>query len=423
MTMTRRVIIKGMAAAPVVGAATTVLSPSTAHAAAIGTGQFRIVSRASNGHGTFTELNAALATKLTKVNASVVVADTNRKAKRLTAAPSTARAFQAGFAWDGDDQKIDSWIPQGVTTSADAYNSGYYAGDKVILVSWFFSTNPNDDNVVDYRIDKGMRLTFVDYNDAAAPTYRHVLLVEPVRTASGAPSFRPIRKHAGGIMWYGHLLYVVDTYKGLRVFDLRTFFKVAVSEKDVCGLHTDGTYHGYGYQYVLPQSHAYDNAGKFLRYSTIGLDRATNPDSLVISEYSEAGTVSYAEDGFIGTGKPSTAIPKVVRWPLDPSTKHPSSLTATEAVSVKQKKIQGVVSRKSKHYLSVSNGPSGAGALRTFASSAATASSVNRLAVGCEDLSFHSKDASGWKYAEHVIWNVSEYATKRYVYAVRADGS
>lgn len=80
------------------------------------------------------------------------MADTNRKAKRLT----------------------------------DAYNSGYYAGDKVILVSWFFSTDPNNDDVV-------------------------------------------------------------DTYQGLRIFDLRTLFKVAVSEKDVCGLHTDGKYHGYGY--------------------------------------------------------------------------------------------------------------------------------------------------------------------------------
>ncbi len=224
-------------------------------------------------------------------------------------------------------------------------------------------------------------------------------------------------------MWYGDLLYVVDTYKGIRVFDLRTLFKVATTEDDVCGLHSDGKYHGYGYQYVLPQSHAYDNAGTRLRYSTIGLDRATNPDSLVIGEYSTAGTVDYSDGDFNGTTAGLVKTPKVVRWSLDQSDRHPASLTATEAVTVKQKKIQGVVSRKSRHYLSVSDGPSGKGALRTSTSGGSTASTVCALAVGCEDLSFHSKDASGWAYRESVIWNVSEYTGRRYVYAVRADGS
>ncbi|MEU3615322.1 hypothetical protein ABZ725_23780 [Streptomyces sp. NPDC006872] len=71
----------------------------------------------------------------------------------------------------------------------------------------------------------------------------------------------------------------------------------------------------------------------------------------------------------------------------------------------------------------VSNGPSGTGALRTFASGAPAASAVCDLAVGCEDLSYHSSGASGWTYGESVIWNVSEYPDQRYVYAVRADGS
>jgi hypothetical protein len=45
------------------------------------------------------------------------------------------------------------------------------------------------------------------------------------------------------------------------------------------------------------------------------------------------------------------------------------------------------------------------------------------LAIGCEDLSYHRSGAFGWAYGESVIWNVSEYTGKRYVYAVRADGS
>lgn len=425
MTMTRRAIIKGMAAAPFVGAVGNLLSPAAAHAATIAAGQFALTSRSSNSYGEFTDLAAGLATKLTKVDATTVIADTNRSATHLTSAPSTAGAFSTGFAWDSDDQTVDYWIPQGVTTSADAYGNGLYpegGSNKVVLASWYFETDPDNDGVDEYALDKGLRLTFVDNNTPSAPTYRHVLLVEPVTTSTGKYSFNPIRKHAGGIMWYGNLLYVVDTYKGLRVFDLNTLFTVATAEKDVCGLHTDGSYHGYGYQYVLPQSHAYDNAGTYLRYTAIGLDRASTPDSLVVSEYSYSGTVDYTDGTFNGTG-PGTTTPKVVRWNLDHTDRQPASLTATEAVTVSQQKIQGVVSRKSKHYLAVSAGTSTKGTLRTFTSGDSTASTVCDLAVGCEDLSYHSSGASGWAYSESVIWNASEYVGKRYVYAVHADGS
>jgi hypothetical protein len=425
MTMSRRAIIKGIATAPFAAAAGSLLAATPAHAATIDAGQFSLTSRSANSHGEFAVLTAGLAAKLTKVDATAVVADTNRSATRLTGAPSTAEAFQAGFAFDPDDQAVDYWIPQGVTTSADAYGNGLYpegGSNKVILVSWYFETNTDGVGEDEYALDKGLRLTFVDYNNPSAPTYRHILLVEPVRTATGAYSFNPIRKHAGGIMWYGNLLYVVDTFKGLRVFDLNTVFKVATAEKDVCGLHTDGAYYGYGYQYVLPQSHAYDNAGKYLRYTTIGLDRASTPDSLVISEYSKSGVVDYHDGDFNGTVE-LTTTPKVVRWELDYTDRHLASLTAKQAMTVAQQKIQGVVSRKDKHYLAVSDGPDAKGTLRTFNSGGSTASVVCDLAIGCEDLSYHSSGASGWAFAESVIWNVSEYRNKRYVYAVRADGS
>ncbi|MFI1166935.1 hypothetical protein ACH4UM_25880 [Streptomyces sp. NPDC020801] len=423
--MSRRTILKGLAAAPFVGAAGSLLSPTVAEAATIDVGQFALTSRSANAHGEFADLAAGLASKLTKVDATTVIADTNRSATHLTSAPSTAEAFATGFAWDSGDQTVDYWIPQGVTTSADAYGNGVYpaGGNKrVVLASWYFETDPDNDGVDEYALDKGQRLTFVDYTTASAPTYRHILLVEPVRTGTGEYSFDPIRKHAGGIMWYGNLLYVVDTYKGLRVFDLNTLFKVDTAQTEVCGLHTDGSYYGYGYQYVLPQSHAYDNAGTYLRYTTIGLDRASTPDSLVVSEYSLSGTVDYTDGTFNGTG-PGTTTPKVVRWNLDYTNRQVASLTASEAVTVAQQKIQGVVSRNSKHYLSTSAGPSSKGSLRTFTSGDSTATTVCDLAVGCEDLSYHSSGASGWAYSESVIWNLSEYVGKRYVYAVHADGS
>ncbi|WP_306192101.1 MULTISPECIES: hypothetical protein [unclassified Streptomyces] len=424
MSMTRRGILKGLAAAPFVSAAGALLTPTAAEAATIDAGQFALTSRSGNSYGEFAGLTAGLAAKLPTVDATAVIADTNRNATHLGSAPGTVEAFATGFTWDGGDQAVDYWIPQGVTTSADAYGNGLYpsgGSKKVVLVSWYFETDPDGDGVDEYAVDKGIRLTFVDYTTASTPTYRHVLLVEPVRTGSGEYSFNPIRKHAGGIMWYGNLLYVVDTYKGLRVFDLNTLLTVATGV-DVCGLHTDGNYYGYGYKYVLPQSHAYDNAGKYLRCTTIGLDRASTPDSLVISEYSTSGTVSYTDGTFNGTGV-ATTTPKVVRWNLDYTDRLPASLTASEAVTVAQQKIQGVVSRGSKHYLSVSAGPSTKGALRTFSSGASSATTVCDLGIGCEDLSYHSSGASGWAYSESVIWNLSEYAGKRYVYAVHADGS
>ncbi|MFJ8200982.1 hypothetical protein [Streptomyces sp. NPDC096152] len=425
MTMSRRTILKGLAAAPFVAAAGSVLSPTVAEAATIDASQFTLAARSGNKYGEFAALTAGLAARLTTVDATTVIADTNRSATHLTSAPSTVEAFATGFAWDSDDQAVDYWIPQGVTTSADAYGNGVYPSggtNKVVLASWYFETDPDGDGVDEYTLDKGLRLTFVDYNTASTPTYRHVLLVEPVTTATGEYSFNPIRKHAGGIMWYGNLLYVVDTYKGLRVFDLNTLFTVATAEKDVCGLHTDGSYYGYGYQYVLPQSYAYDNAGTYLRYTAIGLDRASTPDSLVVSEYSLSGTVDYTDGTFNGTG-PGTTTPKVVRWNLDYTNRQVASLTASEAVTVAQQKIQGVVSRNSKHYLSTSAGPSTKGSLRTFTSGDSTATTVCDLAIGCEDLSYHSSGASGWAYSESVIWNASEYVNKRYVYAVHADGT
>ncbi|NDK22952.1 hypothetical protein FSY75_00345 [Streptomyces sp. TR1341] len=425
MAMTRRTILKGLAATPLVAAAGTLLTPAEAEAATIDASKFSLASRPSNSHGGFTDLIAGLATKLTEVDATTVIADTNRSATHLTGAPGTVEAFATGFAWDSGDQAVDYWIPQGVTTSADAYGNGVYppgGTNRVVLVSWYFETDPDDDGVDEYALDKGLRLTFVDQTTAAEPTYRHVLLVEPVRTGTGEYSFNPIHKHAGGILWYGNLLYVVDTYKGLRVFDLNTLFEVATAETDVCGLHTDGFYYGYGYRYVLPQCHAYDNAGTYLRYTTIGLDRASTPDSLVVSEYSLSGTVDYTDGAFNGTG-PGTTTPKVVRWNLDYTDRQIASLTASEAVTVAQSKIQGVVSRNSTHYLATSAGPATKGSLRTFTSGASTAGAVCDLAIGCEDLSYHSSGASGWSYSESVIWNVSEYAGKRYVYAVHADGS
>ena len=51
--------------------------------------------------------------------------------------------------------------------------------------------------------------------DVNAGRYGHVALV----TADG----KPVKTHAGGLAWREDLLYVADTTRGLRLFDLRRF--------------------------------------------------------------------------------------------------------------------------------------------------------------------------------------------------------
>ncbi|MFD3809034.1 hypothetical protein ACFWSF_25615 [Streptomyces sp. NPDC058611] len=96
--------------------------------------------------------------------------------------------------------------------------------------------------------------------------------------------------------------------------------------------------------------------------------------------------VDYNGSGWNGNNTTITT-PKVIRWPLNYTTRMLSSTTATEAVTVKQGKIQGVVSRNTKHCLSASAGPASNGSLRTVTSGADTPATVVRLGKGCEDLS------------------------------------
>ena len=104
-----------------------------------------------------------------------------------------------------------------------------------------------------------MRVTFLDPNRGK---YRHVLLVYPYMAASGNPICEIVGRpqggiQAGGILWYGNYLYVADTRRGLRVFDMRYIFDLQRSPN---GDSTDGSriglvagkYRSFGYRNVIP---------------------------------------------------------------------------------------------------------------------------------------------------------------------------
>ena len=106
---------------------------------------------------------------------------------------------------------------------------------------------------------QGARVSIVD---TWGLEYRHVILAEPVCNGTmvggqcnGTATYEPLASatssnHAGGIVWYKNYLYVADTTKGFRVFDLTRIQKVKTGEKNHLGYHAgDNVYYGYNYAY------------------------------------------------------------------------------------------------------------------------------------------------------------------------------
>ena len=130
-----------------------------------------------------------------------------------------------------NDQDTTKWVPQGITSTADALDVGTYEGKEGWIVSWH-----RDD-------DASVRVTFVN---KVTEKYRHVLLVYP----DADDDFKEVPVHAGGIVWYGNTLWVVDTNHGIRVFDMDNIWKVESGE--AVG-KSGNTYTAANYKYVLPQ--------------------------------------------------------------------------------------------------------------------------------------------------------------------------
>ena len=100
-----------------------------------------------------------------------------------------ARGLRGGFRWDAEDSKTKEWYPQGIDGRGD-----------VVLVTWYS------------KLDGAARLSIAD---TGSGRYGHVALV--------LPDGKPVKTHAGGLAWREDWLYVADTNKGLRLFDLRRF--------------------------------------------------------------------------------------------------------------------------------------------------------------------------------------------------------
>lgn len=176
--------------------------------------------------GGTSSLIKALDDALNNVSVDEVVADANHE---MTI---TGGKYKWPTKEDDNEFENESWYPQGISSSVDAGDAKYNM-NHLFLVSWYAKKNE----------EKGVRISFIN-TSVSPPKYRQVLLVEPTGTSS-KPSFKTVHVHAGGIAWYGNLLYVADTNNGVRIFDVDHIWKI----EDCDGAGRKGSdFCAYGYR-------------------------------------------------------------------------------------------------------------------------------------------------------------------------------
>jgi len=344
----------------------------------------------------------ALATLLGgSTGVDAVLADLNRRGRRslLLGRWRLGQAVDEAFTWDRHDRGDRRWWPQGVTTSADASDTEDIGGRRVLAVSWY--AKPDDPAASDDR-GQGVRITFIDLDTLR---YRHVLLVVPVLDQHGMLVLRPLRVHAGGIVWCGPYLHVAATARGLmtcRVDDIMRVPDVRGSRAwDRLGLHGERVA-SYGYRYVLPVRFSYraeaDDDTTRLRYSFLSLDRGSEPPALVAGEYGRGGQTT-----------------RLARFHLDPHTlmlqtgedgfSHPTGLDEGGLV-----RMQGASIVDGRYHVTVSHGPWTPGSVYV----GTPGSFVEHrfaLPMGPEDIAY-------WPSTDR-FWCVSEHPHRRWVFSLR----
>ncbi len=290
-----------------------------------------------------------------------------------------------GFRWNSGDINVDYWYPQGITGSSDATANGLVNGRKLIMVAWYHKT--------DERPTRGARVSLADITDPNNITYRHLLLVDPISTPSG-PNFKAAEYdggnalHAGGIVWYGDYLYVADTSRGLRIYDLSRIFKPnKVDAATRIGISA-GRSDAHTYAFAVPRIARFrltkDSCPT--RFSFVGLDRTTTPPTLTTGEY--------FADHHNG---------RVVTWPLD-STTHlletrRGTTRAAAASVIGQTRVQGALTVGQDYYFSASSQNGSYGRLYTNRPGQ-NSRSVTWIA-GTEDLYHDRQTGRIWSPAEH----------------------
>lgn len=337
-------------------------------------------------------VEAARATNLTerffgryaRVGLRGLLADTNRVA---TWDRVPGEAALGGYAWQQGDFRTKRWIPQGITTSSDAYGpdptAGTVGGRHLVLVSWYAR------NLWGFFF--GSRISVMDCTDETHAPYRHVLLVNP-RRFLGVNWLTTIRVHAGGMVWYGQYLYVAGGQRGIRVFRLDDIVRVRNR------LRTKT------YRYVLPQYTSYeadhDKTVGEMMYSFMSLDRSDNGDHLIAGEYGRKG-----------------GSHRLMRFPLDRETEllrrdDRGWAVPAELYDRQVERMQGATLVNGTWVITASNGKGNPGDL-WVGRPGDYVCHAGVLPTGPEDVAYWPQRGQ--------LWTVSEWPRQRWVYAIDAE--
>ncbi|TXD33905.1 hypothetical protein FRC98_20120 [Lujinxingia vulgaris] len=291
----------------------------------------------------------------------------------------------AGFRWNTGDDDVSYWYPQGITGSSDADASGLVQGRRLIMTSWYHKT--------DARPTKGARISVADITDLSDVRYRHLLLVDPVEEG-GQVDFESASYdsgnalHAGGIVWWGRYLYVVDTVQGLRIYDLGRMFRPSHTDNTEAIGISGGRSDAHGYLFAVPRIARYRLTSEScrVRFAFVGLDRQSDPPALVTGEYFS-----------------DHAQGKMVVWPLDADTglleTRQGSTFASEGLVVGQTRAQGGTRVGGDFYVSSSSQDGSEGRLYKGRPGGQN-TSVNWV-YGAEDLYYERAHDRIWTAAEH----------------------
>jgi hypothetical protein len=390
MSTRRRVIAAGLGA----GALVAGLVGSPAFAAAGPTTLPASQYTLSANYHQFDAINPALVSTLGTAAVHTVMDNANHDRTALPSSFSIG-GLSGGFRFDSGDNSDCTNYPQGITTSRDAVgtaNSGNYDGHQLVVVSWYTKDSCDGDQ-------ERSRITLVDWDATYPNQYRKVLLVEPTGDAT-TPNFKDIPIHAGGVSWYGDYLYVADTGRGMRVFDMRKILKTNTGgTSDQIGRQSSGVYYAHNYAYVLPQVGTITSSttsGTNLAWSTISLDRVSK--SIVMTEYTcSSGCTSYPN-------RPSRAI----RYPFaSGATTFAASTTASQALQLPWYNLNGVASHNGRWWFN----SSGQKQLYYWTPTAG-ATTFSWVSSG-ESISYWEDDTN-----PDLLWTLQEGAGSRNVFAV-----
>ncbi len=280
---------------------------------------------------------------------------------------------QLGFEWTEHDARDEGWFPQGATSSALASPDGRWDGQEILVVSWYSKQG------------QGARVSIAALVGGEIRAYEHILLVEPKLAWLGTRvSLYPVRVHAGGIEWCGPYLYVADTIRGLRAFDMREVLEVSAPTG---GLKAPlaGRLAEAGCRWAVPQVGAY---------------ALPLPGMLTGPRFSFLGTSQAAEAGGTSTSallsgeyRSGRGGARLVEWPLarDGSGRLAAdasgAVRAERAWTTQRTNLQGVLALGDRMLLASSAGQ-GPGRLSAHHASGGGTGVERPWAVGPEDLAY-----------------------------------